>query len=57
MLEAELDTDLGDPKYAIQDKQTSNSRAGRSPEILISPHGVERAIPRDREGIFDPPLC
>ena len=55
MLDGELDTHLGYAKYAIQDKQTSNSRNGRSRKTLTSPHGdVTLAVPRDREGTFEP---
>ena len=57
MLEAELETHLGYATYAVQDKQTSNSRNGRSRKTLTSPHGdVELAIPRDREGTFEPAI-
>ena len=57
MLEGELDAHLGYAKYALQDKQTRNSRNGRSRKTLPSPHGdVELAVPRDREGTFEPAI-
>ncbi len=57
MLEGELDAHLGYAKYALQDKQTRNSRNGRSRKTLTSPHGdVELAVPRDREGTFEPAI-
>ncbi len=52
MLDSELDTHLGYDKYAIQQKQTTNSRNGHSRK---SQYGdVELAVPRDREGTFTP---
>ena len=55
MLDSELDTHLGYDKYAIQQKQTTNSRNGHSRKTVTSQYGdVELAIPRDREGTFTP---
>ena len=55
MLDGELDTHLGYPKYAIQRKQTRNSRNGHSKKTVTSQYGeVDLAIPRDRQGTFDP---
>jgi transposase-like protein len=46
---------LGYPKYAIQRKQTRNSRNGHSKKTVTSQYGeVDLAIPRDRQGTFDP---
>ena len=55
MLEGELNTHLGYEKYAIDHKQTPNSRNGRSKKTLSTQYGdVELAIPRDRQGTFEP---
>lgn len=47
MLEAEMDTHLGYEKHDVQSKHTSNSRNGKSRKKEI-------AVPRDRQGEFDP---
>lgn len=55
MLEAELHTHLGYDKYAIQSKQTPNSRNGHSKKTMRTQYGdVDLAIPRDRQGTFEP---
>ena len=55
MLEGELDSHLGYEKYAIGHKQTPNSRNGRSKNTMSTQYGgVELAIPRDRQGTFEP---
>ena len=55
MLESELDSHLGYEKYAIGHKQTPNSPGGRSKKTLSTQYGdVELAIPRDRQGTFEP---
>lgn len=55
MLEGELDSHLGYEKYAIGHKQTPNSPGGRSRKTLSTQYGdVELAIPRDRQGTFEP---
>lgn len=55
MLEAELDHELGYSKYDYKNKQTDNSRNGYSSKTVKSNHGkVELAIPRDRNGEFEP---
>lgn len=55
MLEAELDEHLGYTKYDYKNKATSNSRNGTSSKKVLSDLGeIELAIPRDREGEFEP---
>ena len=55
MLEGELNSHLGYEKYAIEQKQTPNSRNGRPKKTLSTQYGdVELAIPRDRQGTFEP---
>lgn len=56
-LEAELDEHLGYSKYDYRNKDTENSRNGRSRKKLRTSFGeVEIAVPRDRKGEFDPQL-
>ena len=53
-LEAELDEHLGYSKYDYRNKDTENSRNGRSRKKLRTSFGeVEIAVPRDRKGEFD----
>lgn len=55
MLEAELDTHLGYEKHDIQNKQTTNSRNGKSKKTIISEYGEQEIeVPRDRQGEFEP---
>ncbi|RUS45407.1 IS256 family transposase [Cohnella sp. AR92] len=55
MLEAEMDTHLGYEKHDMQNKQTSNSRNGKSKKKIMSEYGEQEiAVPRDRLGEFDP---
>jgi putative transposase len=55
MLEAELDTQLGYDKHDTKNKQTSNSRNGKSKKTITSEYGdQEIQVPRDREGEFEP---
>ncbi|MDU0329866.1 IS256 family transposase [Paenibacillus sp. 3LSP] len=55
MLEAEMDTHLGYEKHDVQNKQTSNSRNGKSKKKITSEYGgQEIAVPRDRLGEFEP---
>ncbi|TBL67091.1 IS256 family transposase [Paenibacillus thalictri] len=55
MLEAELDTHLGYEKHDVQNKQTLNSRNGKSKKTIISEYGEhEIEVPRDRQGEFEP---
>ena len=54
-LDAELDDELGYSKYDYKNKDTSNSRNGHSPKTLRTSFGnVDIAVPRDRNGDFDP---
>lgn len=55
MLEAELDDSLGYAKHDVQNKRTTNSRNGKTRKRITSEFGeMEIAIPRDREGEFEP---
>jgi putative transposase len=55
MLEAELDTHLGYEKHDVQNKQTTNSRNGKSKKTIVSEYGEhEIEVPRDRQGEFEP---
>jgi putative transposase len=55
MLEAEMDEHLGYQKHETQKKQTSNIRNGKSKKNIISEYGEQEiAVPRDREGEFEP---
>lgn len=55
MLEAELDDDLGYTKHDDAGKQTENRRNGHSSKTVRSEYGdMELAIPRDRDGEFEP---
>lgn len=56
-LDAELDDELGYSKYDYKNKDTDNSRNGRSSKTLRTSFGdVEVAVPRDRKGEFEPQL-
>lgn len=56
-LDAELDEELGYSKYDYRNKETSNSRNGHSSKTLRTSFGnVEIAVPRDRDGEFEPQL-
>ncbi|WP_240422244.1 transposase, partial [Paenibacillus periandrae] len=55
MLEAEMDTQLGYDKYDTKNKQTPNSRNGKSKKTITSEYGEQEIqVPRDRQGEFDP---
>lgn len=55
MLEAELDNHLGYSKYDYKNKTTKNSRNGTTTKKVLSDFGeLDIAIPRDREGDFEP---
>lgn len=55
MLEAEMDTHLGYEKHDVQNKQTPNSRNGKSKKKITSEYGEQEiVVPRDRLGEFDP---
>ena len=50
-LDAELDYELGYSKYDYKNKETDNSRNGRSSKTLRTSFGdVEVSVPRDRKG-------
>lgn len=56
-LDAELDEELGYSKYDYRNKDTSNSRNGHSSKTLRTSFGnVDVAVPRDRDGQFEPQL-
>ncbi|WP_341280738.1 IS256 family transposase [Paenibacillus sp. FSL H8-0537] len=55
MLEAEMDTHLGYQKHEVQNKQTKNSRNGKSKKSIVSEYGEQEInVPRDRDGAFEP---
>ena len=54
-LEAELDDELWYSKYDYRNKDTDNSRNGYSRKsVKTSAGSVEIAVPRDRNGEFEP---
>jgi putative transposase len=54
-LEAEMDEHLGYPPYAVEGRNSGNSRNGtRSKTVLTEVGDVEIEVPRDREGSFEP---
>jgi transposase-like protein len=56
-LDAELDEELGYSRYDYRNKETSNSRNGHSSKTLRTSFGnVDIAVPRDRDGQFEPQL-
>ena len=56
-LEAELDDELGYSKYDYRNKDTENSRNGYSRKsVKTSVGSVEIAVPRDRNGEFEPQI-
>ena len=56
-LEAELDDELGYSKYDYRNKDTENSRNGYSRKsVKTSAGSVEIAVPRDRNGNFEPQI-
>ena len=55
MLKAELDANLGYERYEPKPEGTTNTRNGSSAKRLRTQYGeVEIAVPRDREGQFEP---
>jgi putative transposase len=55
MLEGELDTHLGYDKHDTKNKQTTNSRNGKSKKTVVSEYGEQEIeVPRDRQGEFNP---
>lgn len=56
-LQGELSTHLGYEKHEIKGKNSGNSRNGSSPKTITGEHGeLALAIPRDRNGTFEPQL-
>ena len=54
-LDEELDEELGYSKYDYRNKDTDNSRNGHSSKTLRTSFGnVDEAVPRDRDGQFEP---
>ena len=57
MLEAELDHELGYAKHDVANKQTTNSRNGKSKKMITSEYGEQEIrVPRDRNGEFEPAI-
>ena len=55
MLEAEIEEYLGYSEYDYSNKNTTNSRNGKSKKIVKSDLGLfDLDIPRDCEGSFEP---
>jgi putative transposase len=55
MLEAERDDHLGYPPYAVDGRNSGNSRNGYSAKRVQSSRGpVDLQVPRDRDGTFTP---
>ncbi|WP_068786940.1 IS256 family transposase [Paenibacillus phocaensis] len=55
MLEAELDHELGYEKHDVANKQTPNSRNGKSKKTITGEYGEQEIrVPRDRNGEFEP---
>lgn len=55
MLEAEMDTHLGYEKHDVKNKQTKNSRNGKTKKSIMSEYGEQDIqVPRDRQGEFEP---
>lgn len=57
IMDAELEDELGYSKYDYKNKQTDNSRNGHYKKTVASSQGdVELAIPRDRNGDYEPQI-
>ena len=57
MLEAEMEEHLGYEKNSVEGNNSGNSRNGYNHKTIISDYGEsEIAIPRDRNGEFDPKI-
>ncbi|WP_281884140.1 IS256 family transposase [Paenibacillus sp. YYML68] len=55
MLQDEMDTHLGYDKHDVKNKQTGNSRNGKSKKTVVSEYGEQEIfVPRDRLGEFEP---
>jgi len=56
-LNSELSHHLGYSKYAVEGKNSGNSRNGKTSKIIKSDHGeLALSIPRDRKGTFEPQI-
>ena len=56
-LDQEMDEELGYSKYDYRNKETDNSRNGRSQKTMHTSYGdMEIDIPRDRKGEFEPQI-
>lgn len=56
-LDQEIDEEQGYSKYDYHNKEAVNSRNGHSQKIMHTSYGdMEIAIPRDREGEFEPQI-
>ena len=56
-LEGEMTDHLGYPKHSPIGKNTRNSRNGRTTKTIRGKNGkMEIAVPRDRDGEFEPQL-
>ena len=56
-LNAELQHQLGYPKYAVEGRNSGNSRNGASRKRLQTEQGpLELEVPRDRNGTFEPQI-
>ena len=57
MLESEMESHLGYTKHDYKNKNTSNSRNGKSTKTMKSNLGLfDLDVPRDREGSFEPAI-
>jgi len=55
MLEDELDAESGYKKHGVANKETSNSRNGKTKNTIISEYGeLDIEVPRNRNGDFEP---
>lgn len=55
ILDEEMNAELGYFKYDYRNKETDNSRNGYSQKTMHTSYGdMERDIPRDRKGDFEP---
>lgn len=56
-LDAEMDEELGYSKYDYRNKEGENSRNGHSRKTMKTSFGdLEIAVPRDRDGEFEPQI-
>lgn len=56
-LDGEMEEELGYSKYGFRNKETDNSRNGYNSKTLHTSYGdMERDVPRDRNGEFEPEI-